>query len=160
MENVSTISDLDMEWAESEILKSLTQNTKLRDLRATSLFQGDGARESFKILLCNIASIQSVRQSNHTLQKIMIDYKDVTCQQYVELNKNPNKKKVIQEKMMQFYFAGDFDASAIADTPLAILAHILGLDVQKKQSAVYNILKSVPELCNVLNRKDSTRKKC
>ena len=49
---------------------------------------------------------------------------------------------------MQFYFSGDFDTSSITNMPLSVVAHIMGIDVEDKQSAIFNILKSIPELCS------------
>ena len=72
-------------------------------------------------------------------------------QQYLQLNTNPNKNKVIQAKIMQFYLSGDFEESSIKNMPLSVLAHIMGIDVQEKHSAVFNILRNVPELCSGSN---------
>ena len=134
-------------------------------------FQDD---DSIKKLLCNTASIESVVQSNHFLQEFKVcEESDDDCedeesdddseneenenetnelqtplQQYLQLNTNPNKNKVIQAKIMQFYLSGDFEESSIKNMPLSVLAHIMGIDVQEKHSAVFNILRNVPELCS------------
>ena len=49
---------------------------------------------------------------------------------------------------MQFYFSGHFDMSSITNMSLSVVAHIMGIDVEDKQSAIFNILKSIPELCS------------
>ena len=153
--------NLDLERAEREIFSSLTQNTQLKKLHSIGFLDDEEATECFETLLCNKANIESICQSNHTLQEIDLfhlhdGYLPVNFQQpgeqYLKLNKNPNKKKVMQAKIIQFYFSGDFDVSSIGNMPLGLLAEILGIGVQKKQSAVYNILKSVPELCGVSSR--------
>ena len=150
--------NLDVERAENEILSSLTQNVNLRSFRIVSYlnevcpFRSYGSNERIKHVLCNTASIGSIIQSNHSLQSITIHGEKDEYQQYLEINKNPNKKKVVQTKIVQFHFSDKFDASSIANMPLSVLAHVIGIDVQKKQSAIFNILKSVPELCAFSSR--------
>ena len=147
-------SEFDLERAKNELLAGLSRNNKLKILDVgRDLFHDDEYKSRFKNLLCNITSIDSICQSNHTLQWMWINAKiQEHCDAFLELNRNPNKNKVIQAKIMQFYFSGDFDASSIANMPLALLAEILGIDVEKKQSAVFNILKSIPELCDAGSR--------
>ena len=54
---------------------------------------------------------------------------------------------------MQFYFSGHFDMSSITNMSLSVVAHIMGIDVEDKQSAIFNILKSIPELlCSASSR--------
>ena len=157
--------NLDKERVENEILTSLVQNTNLQSLRISGLFQDGVSKERIKQLLCNTSSIHSIIESNHSLLRIKVydededsDEEDETIeletpwQQYAALNKNPNKNKVIQAKIMQFYFSGDFDPSSIANMPLSVLANIMGLNVQAKQSSIFNILKSIPELCSISSR--------
>ena len=143
------------------LLESLAQNTHLKLLKVDGSFNDDRAAECFETLLCNTATIESVIQSNHSLEIIdtcQINHINLHlkveehCQQYLELNENPNKIKVAQAKLLQFYFSGDFDTSSLANMNLAVLAQILGMDVQKKQSAMFNILKNIPELCAVSSR--------
>ena len=151
--------NLDVERAENEILSSLAQNVNLRSFKVLSFyrnhvlpFQSDVSIERIKQLLCNTASIGSIIQSNHSLQVMMTTGEKDEYKQYLKINKNPNKKKVVQTKITQFYFSGEFDASSIANMPLSVLAHAIGIDVEKKQTAIFNILKSVPELCAVSSR--------
>ena len=171
LERVDISPNFDKSRAENELLTSLAENTNLRvlkvvgllrDDRATEtvgLFGNDRATECFKTLLCNTATIDSVCQSNHSLQTIELRFSSHVnekvqeeCGEYLELNKNPNKKKVIRNKIFQFHFKGDFDGSFLSNMNLAELAQILGMDVQEKQSAMFNILKNVPELCAVSSR--------
>ena len=134
-------SNLDVERAENEILSSLAQNVNLRSFKVLSFyrnhvlpFQSDVSIERTKLLLCNTATIESIIQSNHSLQIIETPGEKDEYQQYLEINENPNKKKVIQTKIMQFYFSGEFDASSVANMPLSVLAHVMGIDVPNKQS--------------------------
>ena len=155
-----TNSNDDIERIENELLSSLAQNANLTSFKVRKflsrgfLFRSDGSNERIKQLLCNTASIESILQSNHCLQEFFIQHREPEdeYQQYLEINKNPNKIKVVQTKIMQFYFSGEFDASSIANMPLSVLAHVIGIDVEKKQSSIFNILKSVPELCAVSSR--------
>lgn len=155
--------DMDIERVENEILASLARNTKLQALGVHGLFQNDESKERIKRLLCNNTSIEGIIQSNHSLQEILIydlegdiheieenetNEPEAPWQECAELNKNPNKNEVIRAKIMQFYFSGDFDKSSILNMPPSVLAHIMGIDVEDKQSAIFNILKSIPELCS------------
>ena len=150
-----------VEMIENEILASLARNVNLQVLEVYDRFQDGVSKERIKQLLCNTASIESIIRSNHSLRRLKIYYEDegsdeedetnepeAPWQQYLELNENPNKNEVIQAKIMQFYFSGDFDTSSITNMPPSVLTHIMGIDVQDKQSAIFNILKSIPELCS------------
>ena len=161
LERVNQLPDFDVERAERELVAGLLHNSKLKIFKVDGLFGGGGAMECFKNLLCDTSSLDSVIQSNHTLQNIQIinlDYEEAMeweekCQPYYNLNKNPNKDTVIRCKIMQFYLSGDnFNPSSLANMPLGVLAQILGMNVPKKQSAMFNILKSVSELCAVSSR--------
>ena len=108
---------------ENEILASLTQNVNLQVLAVHGFFQEvlavhgffqDGlSKEHTKQVLCNTTSIEGIIRSNHSLRSIIINYEEedisdeeeetgefeAPWQQYLALNENPNKKKVIQAKI-------------------------------------------------------------
>jgi hypothetical protein len=100
------------------------------------------------------------------------------------LNKIENKKKVIQNKIIQFYFVGDFDLAPFASLPLSVLARVMSLGervefdlvscanmsrafldkyqrihlegIPNKQTAIFELLRGIPELCNVSARRKRT----
>ena len=162
--------NLDIQMAERELLESLNQNSRLRSFKVMGLFRGEGAGESIKNVLCNTTSIVSVCQSNHTLETIVVvDYakneiKLDDIEEYLKLNKSSNKRKVVQCKLMKYYFSRHVVLSSpdqsnnpmrsIANMPLGLLSEILGIDIPEKQSAVFNIIKCIPELCDVSSRYD------
>jgi hypothetical protein len=146
--------NIDAEKAEDDILASLAQNMELKAVSfGGGLFEEGKAEDCFATLLCDPTSIDSVCQSNHTLKQIHINYHPVLgCEEYLKLNRISNKKKVVQQKIMQCIFSRPFDGSSLANIPLVVLPQVLGLDVPKKQSAIFNILKSLPELCDAKGR--------
>ena len=63
---------------------------------------------------------------------------------------------MIRDKILQFYFVGDFDVSPFVDMPLSVLPEVMGqIEASEKQSAIYRLLHSTPELCNVSGRKSA-----
>ena len=170
--DVDSIFDSSNERAENEILSSLHQNSKLKWLKigVKGLFEGDDVARHFTKILCNTDSLETVYNSNHSLQDIVInnayprEWKHI--EQYLQLNRNINKKKVIQCKVMKYYFSGNFEASSLANMPLAAVPLILAIDpsMDKKHacdenedgalrcSAILNIIKSIPEVCAVSSR--------
>ena len=158
-------SNFDVQMAERELLASLTQNSSIKSLLVNTLFRGDEASELFKNVLCDTTSLANVCQSNHTIEAIY-NRRNIrishVCKEYLELNKISNKTKVVQSKLMKYYFSRHVDLSSpnqsnnpmrsIANMPLCLLTEILGIDVPEKQSAVFNILKCIPELCDVSSR--------
>ena len=61
---------------------------------------------------------------------------------------------MIQRKLMKYYFTLRVDLSSPVQSTntLGIWTEILGIDVPEKQSALFNILKCIPELCDVSSR--------
>ena len=160
------LPDLDIERAEDETLAILNQNVTLQMLSVPGLFSGIEAEGRFINLLCNTSSIESVCQSNHILQRLDVSSHAVQnhCRQYLELNAIPDKRKVVQLKVMKYYLSQHFDASPLPNMPLVALPRVLGIsiDVPKrykcsvpnryKCSAIFNILKSTPQLFEASSR--------
>jgi hypothetical protein len=103
------------------------------------------------------------------------------------LNKNANKVKVIQDKIMKYYFVESFDLAPFANMPLSVLAQVMSLGrepkdenedsntllsmlqvgfeslddedldadgvMSNKQNAIFELLRGIPELCNVSSRR-------
>ena len=149
--------NLDVQRAENDIISSLAQNAELKTLKLHGLFERSASVKRFASLLCNTTSIESILQSNHTLENIEVIKTRALrkyCQQYLEINKTRDKRKVAQIKVMRYYLRRKFEASPLPSMPLAVLPRVLGIDVPKryKCTAVFNILKGIPELCNVSSR--------
>ena len=74
----------------------------------------------------------------------------------LKLNTNASKKTVIKTKVARYYFNGDFDISPFANMPVSVLPEVLSLirgEINtKQQSAIFQMLKCIPELCNVSSR--------
>ena len=148
--------NVDVERAENELVAGLNQNSNLKVLQVSDLFEKDTARGYIKFhnLLCDTTSIASVCQSNHTLEEIHLHREKLpACEEYLELNKISNKRKVVQCKLMKYFFSQSTNPiRPLANMPLGLLTEVLGIDVPEKQSAVFNILKYIPELCDVSSR--------
>jgi hypothetical protein len=66
------------------------------------------------------------------------------------------KSKVVQDKIRRFYFVGDFDVSPFASMRLSFLPKVVSqIKGEGKQSAVYRLLRCIPELHSVSERKYS-----
>ncbi len=68
---------------------------------------------NFDKLLCDIASIMGISNSNHTLERIDFFRKTTSTftKECVKLNQNANKARVIRDKILHIYFVGEFDVS-------------------------------------------------
>ena len=72
-----------------------------------------------------------------------------------KLNRIENKEKVIREKIARYYFVGDFDVSPLASLPVSVVPSVLVMikgNKPARQSAIFRLLKSIPDLCNVASR--------
>ena len=144
-----------------KIIASLPGNTKLKHL--TMFFHVEDGEElinnHFMNLLCNCSSIEDIINSNHTLEKTDTDPWTASPFAYaecLELNKLTNKERVVQNKIMQYYFLGDFDSGPFVSMPISVLAKVLSLgkETRNQSTAIFNLLRSIPELCNVSSRRD------
>ena len=129
----------------------------------------------FAKALCDSSSIENILNSNHTLTEIpdwevlgeselsesesVFQFKcehDIIVANCLELNENMDKDKVIREKIARYYFVGDFDVSPLARLPVSVVPSVLGMinddDALYCQSAIFRLLKSIPDLCNVGSR--------
>ena len=131
--------------------------------------KGDTFFTSAQTLLCDTTSIESICLSNHTLIELQpfpeseVRF-DVFSEQEVKfgiivdslrLNRNSNKNRVIREKISRYYFVGNFDVSPFVKLPVSVVPSVLGMIKGKKldrQSAIFRLLKSIPDLCNVVSR--------
>jgi hypothetical protein len=134
-------------------LKSLTiEANKWWEMECFDCFDSEN-------LLCHASSIESIANSNNTLQTISIKIAQSlskVAQQCLVLNKNENKAKVIRDKVLRFYFVGEFDVSPFSNMAVSILSEVMSrIEGNDRQSAVFRLLQCIPELCNVSDRASS-----
>jgi hypothetical protein len=107
----------------------------------------DSEFETSKIL-CDVSSIQSISNSNHTLHGLSVDYELSTLtQQCLE------KTKVARDKIFRFYFVGEFAISPFSGMAISVLPEVMSrIAEQNKHSAIFRLLQHIPELCNDSDR--------
>jgi hypothetical protein len=110
-------------------------------------------------LLCDVTSIKSLTNSNHTIKDIsLVDNTSgrltpsTLTHKYLLLNQNEGKAKVLRNKILWFYFVGAFDVSPFSGMAVSIPEIICQIKGKAKRSAVFKLLKCIPELCNVSDR--------
>jgi hypothetical protein len=142
--------DIDADMVAGEISESLVGNTKLRELSLDVLEYEDKREVDFDMLLCNSTTLQNICNSNHMLEHVNHSCTSFTSE-CLELNRNENKNVVIQNKVMQSFFVGSFDLAPFASMPLSVLAKVMsvGQAMRNKQTAIFELLRGIPELCNV-----------
>jgi hypothetical protein len=145
---------LDSEQAWRDILASLVGNSHLQEL---CLDNFEVSENRFDKLLCDISSIESIANSNHTLEKIMqFGGPSRFARQCLGLNKNTNKAEVIRNKIFGFYFVEDFDVSPFLSMAVSVLPEVLSqIKRTNKLPAIYKLLRCLPELSNVSDRGSS-----
>ena len=141
----------------SIIAGSLTRNTTLKKMY---IFYFGEYLTSIEKLLCDTTSIRHIYNSNHTLKEIIdknIKFQGV-IDDCLELNWEENKEKVIRTKIARYYFIGNFDLSPFVDMNVSLLPSVLAMiegNMNTRQSAVFRLLRTIPDLCNVSSRKDT-----
>ena len=146
----------------SAIAAGLTGNTRLKKMYFSKC-QGDFS--SMAKALCDTSSIQGILKSNHTLEEILpMRNLHPLVRDCLYLNQNANKDEVARRKIAKYYFAGPFDVSPFFNMPVSVLPEVLSLlpkafrRIERRkhdtncQSAIFRMLKSIPELCNVSSR--------
>jgi hypothetical protein len=156
--------DFDGAMALREIAESLVGNTRLKtiELRDNISSYGSESVDEIDDLLCDSSTLEKIRNSNHTLEEIIPTVRVVSTRskECLVLNQNTNKNKVIQNKVMQFYFVGHFDPAPFANMPLSVLPTVMsvGKEASNKQTALFELLRIIPDLCNVSSRSSSVPK--
>jgi hypothetical protein len=112
----------------------------------------------FDKLLCDDSTIESITNSNHTLESTLVNgyapsNLSTFAEQLLALNVSVDKAKVIRSKTQRFYFAGEFDVSPFSTMPLSVLPEMSRIQENDNQSAMYRLLQCLPELRNVSERK-------
>ena len=148
---------------------SLLRNTKLKNIvirHRTPSREVVEVVDSFDKVLCGVSSIESIYSSNHTLEDVKLcNYHNRGPAEYtlskltkecLELNKNANKSEVIHSKILQYYFVGDFDVGPFTSMPISVAVELMGqIKGDGKQYAIFRLLQSIPELCNISSRNDT-----
>lgn len=149
--------------AMSKITTSLENNKKL-----TTLIIGPINEDVASIarLLCDVSNLTNIKQSNHFLAKILMNFGSVRSgivyeqepdpftpliRDCLKINKHPNKVKVIRKKIARYYFVGAFDTSPFAKLPLSVLPEVIETiegDKQYRQNAIFRLVQSIPGICD------------
>ena len=163
---------LDYQRAAVVVTTSLAQNMHLQEIFFAQdyvLGQHIVSRINVDIkkVLCNVSTINSVINSNHQVREFVIcnhNWQDGNLtairnrnveqvRQCLELNQNKDKAEVIRNKILQFYFVGEYDVSPLAKMSLSVLPEVISqIGGDHKHSAIYRLLRLIPELCNVSGR--------
>jgi hypothetical protein len=111
------------------------------------------ADENLRKLLCNTTSIESIYNSNHTVKMVRPSYSELLSER-LEINKNEDKAQVERNKILRYYFVGDFDVTPFANfLPVSVVPEVISqIRSETKQSSIFLLLKCNPELSNVANR--------
>eukprot|EP00956_Cyclotella_meneghiniana_P029373 scaffold70865_cov27-Cyclotella_meneghiniana.AAC.2 len=147
------------------VLDGLASNTTLKTLYLPNIGL---ERSQFERLLCNASSIDGIHNSNHTLELVLVNFSDwnpdsdsMSVQQiqhffspflkeFLELNKDTNKEKVIRTKIARYYFRGEFDIAPFLEMDLNLLPKVMAMirgRAIRQRDAIYRLLKSIPDLC-------------
>eukprot|EP00956_Cyclotella_meneghiniana_P010880 scaffold15231_cov66-Cyclotella_meneghiniana.AAC.18 len=150
----------------STILAGLSGNETLKKLK---LWRPIVHANSLIIkLLCDTTSIEHIYNSNHTLEEFspikgrmqtlrMAEMrKNHVLKKLLELNRNTNKEEVIRTKIVRYYFVGNFDLSPFVNMNISLLSNVLAViechSTIFRLSAIFRLLRSIPDLCNVNSR--------
>eukprot|EP00956_Cyclotella_meneghiniana_P032381 scaffold88768_cov71-Cyclotella_meneghiniana.AAC.4 len=152
----------------SSIAASLLGNTRFKLLRMMTPVSCD-SMSSIATALCNTSSIGAICNSNHTLKFIRngrsANCYDVDCYENVphllvgylnKMNALRNKHVVIHKKISRYYFIRDFDISPFSNMRISLLPIVLAMikciTWNDRLSAIFRLLKSLPDLCSVSSR--------
>lgn len=134
-------------------------NTQLESLWIDENEHEDCAPDCFDIdkLLCD-SSFESIANSNHILTDLVIrGIPRSRLERCCLLFCDRNKAKVIRKKILRYYFVGEFDVSPFSNMAISVLPEIMSQIDEDKRSedkitAIYRLLRYLPELCNVSER--------
>jgi hypothetical protein len=97
-------------------------------------------------LLCDPTSIKSICNSNHTQEDV-----DPSESKYLfdllKLNSNVDKAKVASNKILKYYFVGDFGVTPFENMPVSVVREVIcWIKLGTKLSAIFRLLKFIPQL--------------
>ena len=153
----------------STITVGLTRNTTLEKMCLAD-YKGDTSL--IAQALCDTSSIDRIISSNHTLKEFSISITIPFLKQkvpplirdYLRLNTKVDKELVIRTKIARYYFHGEFNVLPFASMDMKLLPRVIAMigggetnrnavsfkeDVIYGQSAIFRLLKCLPDLCNV-----------
>jgi hypothetical protein len=143
----------------STIFESMVGNCTLKEFVIRGFYAAPNADNSLSNLLCDSSTIETICNSNHTLEFVHLERgllcsRDRDC---LELNKNTNRNKVIQMKVGKYYMVGDFDIEPFASMHVSLLPEVMTLvqDNNQRHNAVFRLLRCIPELCTFAGRNES-----
>eukprot|EP00956_Cyclotella_meneghiniana_P025529 scaffold53430_cov60-Cyclotella_meneghiniana.AAC.6 len=119
--------------------------------RGMAVIAEDEWKKSLGRALCDSSSIESIQNSNHTLESIAYGlFGDETCpsefvQDCLKLNEHEDKEQVIRQKIAKYYFVGGYDVSPFAAMPLSAMPKVIstiGGDANNQCSAIFRMLKT------------------
>ena len=152
--------DLDYRLAVGEITASLVRNITLKVLAIDLYYyldeENNGVEHLFDNMLCDPLTVESICDgSNHTIECIHQGQLSAQAEECLELNQNEDKRKVAQNKVIQYYFIDNFDLSPLDKMTISTLPQVmsLGRGMSNKHTAIFRMLRSIPELCNDTNRR-------
>jgi len=137
------------------IAEGLKVNKSLKELALDVNFFHyfpDEWKKSLGRALCDSSSIESIQNSNHTLESIAYGlFGDETCpsefvQDCLKLNEHEDKEQVIRQKIAKYYFVGGYDVSPFAAMPLSAMPKVIstiGGDANNQCSAIFRMLKTI-----------------
>jgi hypothetical protein len=173
-------ANFDRRLATREIAASLVGNANLKELKLFFQSYSQTVVDEFDTLLCDASRIENIYNSNHTLEKIDIDNFDGTfhrsfprgenddgemsrhnnhlsarTREYLKINENENKQKVIQNKLIQYFFVESFDVTPFAKMPFSVLARLIscGVGMSNQLHFIFRLLRNIPDfVSNVSSR--------
>jgi hypothetical protein len=143
------LHDLKPQQCFALIKPSLIVNKTLKFLRIG--WGLDNIADEFADIICDVSSIESIHNSNHSLREIRIGNQI----QYTDMNENANKTKFIRKKIAKYYFRGDFKTTPFASMSISLMPSVLEMITGSKAnrlSAIYRLLKCISDLCEVSSR--------
>lgn len=165
--SVLSVIDLSVDIDEgglSGIAVGLANNKTLKKL----YFRSRGDSSPITQVLCDTSNIERIIASNHMLESAPYQKMPPYIQDYLMLNEKTNKELVIRTKIAWYYFQGEFDVTTLASMDMKCLPAVLAMigggetnrnavsfrkgDAVHQQSAIFRLLKCLPDLCNVSSR--------
>jgi hypothetical protein len=121
----------------SDIWASLVGNTTLNAICIETI--DDSWEQKYfdsDILLCDVSSIESISNSNHTLQYISVSGHNIStlADHCLLIDMTVDKANRIRHKILQYYFAGKFYVSPCVHLPLSVLPQIIAKSKDSKSS--------------------------
>ena len=102
-------------------------------------------------VLCNTSNIDSIYNSNHTLNDVgYIDDQPTDLANILELNQNEDKEVVARRKIIWYHFKnGEDNVQEFVDMKLNVIPHVIdwmGRENMNGRSILYQLTKTMPTL--------------